>query len=579
MTFTKRRPVANRPGPEGAPAKLPHMKLGFAFLAAVALVAVMFFIFSPKPSAEARVIKFTQLTNDGRTKSGPLVTDGKRIYFLEPDGPVSRIMSVAIRGGGAVRLGIPMSAANVEDISPDGKTLLVESFDSPGGELWTVDTSSGECHRLTGISGDAAWAPDGRAIAVSRVNSLAIGGDANSFRKAATLASGRIHAPRWSRDGTRIRFSHFDPRNESVSLWEIDTRTSRIRPLTELSDGHELAANGAWSRDGNFYFYQAGTHFRHDLWVQPDSRKPVRLTDGPGSWSWPLPLANSSQILAINDSSRSELCRWNFTSKIWEPMWDKAAASELNYSRDGNWVVFSEPDHTIWKSKADGSGRAQLTDASLEAHQPHWSPDSRRVAFMGKKSNGEWRIFMVSADGGPPEQLSKGGEDQGVPTWSPDGRYILYGERLGRKPRAEMSLHLLDAATREVRTLVHSAGLWSPRWSPNGKYIAAITSDSKALRISEWPGNEWNEAARMLFIDNAVWSADSGYVYFNGQRETGHYELFRVDIPTGRLERVVDLKGFSLADENWFGVAPDGSPLASRGAFQSEIWELQCVLP
>lgn len=572
------------PAPDEAGAS---RKIGFAAAAVTAFALAMFVFLLYKPGADARVVKFTQITNDGRIKRGPLVTDGKRIYFVEFGDASPRIASVAISGGEVVPLHIPMSRATVADISPDGQTLLVESSDSPGGELWTVKTTNGECHRLTAVSGDAAWAPNGSTIAVSRISSLAVGGPMNSFRTMASFLTGEIRAPRWSPDGKRIRFSRFNSKNESISLWELDIRDNQVRPLSGLSQGHEWAAHGSWSHDGNFYFYEAGTHSRQDLWVEPekvgvfslDRRKPQRLTNGPASWSWPLPLYNGSDILAINASTRSELSKWDSGSKSWQPEWDGAAAYELDYSRDGRWVVFSEPDHTIWKSKADGSGRVQLTDATLEAHQPHWSADSRNVAFMGQKSDGQWRIFIVSADGGPPEQLSKSGDDQGVPTWSVDGRYILYGERLGRKPRAEMSLHLQDVATREVRTLEHSSGLWSPRFSPDGKYIAAVTSDSKALRIAKWSDGDWNEAARMRLIEYPAWSADSRYIYFTGQREVAHYEVFRFDVPNVRLERVIDLKGFSLADENWFGVAPDGSPLVSRGIFHSEIWMLKCSLP
>ena len=166
-----------------------------------------------------------------------------------------------------------------------------------------------------------------------------------------------------------------------------------------------------------------------------------------------------------------------------------------------------------------------------------------------------------------------------MPTWSPDGRYLLFGDLLGRRPKAEMSIHLLDLTTRKLQDLPESKGLWSPRWSPDGQFIVAITSDSKAIRVRRWPATEWIELARMDFVDNASWSADSRYVYFNGRDEAFRAWLFRLGVPEGTLERLVKLDGFPGSPENWYGVSPDGSPLGFRGVFTDEVFALKCALP
>ncbi|MGA8028715.1 MAG: hypothetical protein WB992_16340 [Bryobacteraceae bacterium] len=309
-------------------------------------------------------------------------------------------------------------------------------------------------------------------------------------------------------------------------------------------------------------------------------RHPSRLTTGSGSWRSPATSANDSLLFALNEYVRSELVRFDRASQAWRPEWDGAPAYEFDFSRDTHWVAYTHyPDHAIWKARPDGGERVRLTDGSLEAHQPHWSPDGSRIALMAKKRNGAWRIFWVSSNGGPLQEILPGNQDQGVPTWSPDGRFLVFGDLLSRKPTSEMSIHLLDLESRRVSDLPASRGLWSPRWSPDGKYIAAITSDSSALRILPSGGSQWKELSRMLFIDNATWSADSHYIYFDGQVLPTHFELFRISIPAGKLERLTDLGDFIRSPENWFGVAPDGTLLASRGAVTQEIWALKCVLP
>jgi Tol biopolymer transport system component len=43
----------------------------------------------------------------------------------------------------------------------------------------------------------------------------------------------------------------------------------------------------------------------------------------------------------------------------------------------------SYPENTLWRSKADGSEKLQLTYSHLLVVQPHWSPDGKRIAFTG----------------------------------------------------------------------------------------------------------------------------------------------------------------------------------------------------
>jgi hypothetical protein len=60
---------------------------------------------------------------------------------------------------------------------------------------------------------------------------------------------------------------------------------------------------------------------------------------------------------------------------------------------------------------------------------------------------------------------------------------------------------------------------------------------------------------------------------------TGHRWLFRLSVAEGKLDRLADLADFIAATENWYGVAPDGTPLAFQGVLTQEIFALECTLP
>jgi Tol biopolymer transport system component len=58
------------------------------------------------------------------------------------------------------------------------------------------------------------------------------------------------------------------------------------------------------------------------------------------------------------------------------------------------------------------------------------------------------------------------------PVWAPDGKRIAYG-RNAIAGEDELSIQILDLDSRRVTTLPGSENLYSPRWSPDGRYLAA----------------------------------------------------------------------------------------------------------
>ena len=83
----------------------------------------------------------------------------------------------------------------------------------------------------------------------------------------------------------------------------------------------------------------------------------------------------------------------------------------------------------------------------------------------------------------------------------------------------------------------------------------------------------------MNFMDNVMWSPDSRFIYFNAISAQFEESLFRVSVRSGRAERVVSLADAASPNENWYGVTPDGTPLALRNVAFQEVYALECILP
>ena len=56
----------------------------------------------------------------------------------------------------------------------------------------------------------------------------------------------------------------------------------------------------------------------------------------------------------------------------------------------------------------------------------------------------------------------------------------------------ENNLRRLDLKTHELTTLPGSEGLFSPRWSLDGRYLAALTSDSRKLMLFDFETRNGN---------------------------------------------------------------------------------------
>jgi Tol biopolymer transport system component len=141
------------------------------------------------------------------------------------------------------------------------------------------------------------------------------------------------------------------------------------------------------------------------------------------------------------------------------------------------------------------------------------------------------------------------------------------------------SIQLLDLKTRHVSTVPDSEGLYSPRWSPDGRYIAALRVGSETLQIFDVSTKKWTELAKIV-VGFPMWSWDSNYIYFDSLESVPN--LYRIRIADHNLEKVASLAGIRLAPTsggNLTGLAPDDSPLVARNVGSQEIYALDLELP
>lgn len=431
--------------------------------------------------------------------------------------------AVPISGGDVSTIEIPLPILKLLDIASDGSALLLLSRDDAGTKLWSWPLTGGSPKVIQNDGNEAGWAPDRGTIA--------FGGDtpqltligANGSRTVSSASQfGQIHLPRWSPDGARVNFTLVDPKDELSSLWYADFQGKHLHRVPRTAASGDEQANGSWTEDGRYFVYEAGSKQRHDLWAVPRADgflasyfgKASRLTNGPMNWRWPVPGRSAHRVFALGESLRGELQRLDLATNSWRAYLAGIPAYEIDFSRDRKWIAYTKfSEHTIWKARIDGSERVQLTSAMFEAHQPHWSPDGSRIAFIAKKPGEHWRILTLDVSSGSAEELIPAGNDQGVATWSTDGQ-LVFGDWLFTNAPNAMNIHLYNGRGRRLSTVPGSQGLWTPRWSPDGAYLSALRANGSALLLTRCCFSQWKTLFEGQSLDDPMWSPDSKYVFY-----------------------------------------------------------------
>jgi TolB protein len=144
-----------------------------------------------------------------------------------------------------------------------------------------------------------------------------------------------------------------------------------------------------------------------------------------------------------------------------------------------------------------------------------------RIAYVTAVGAGDAQRFSLvvsDADGYNPRTLVRSSEPLMSPAWSPDARKLAYvGYRGGRS-----SVRIIDIASGDERELVREKGInGSPAWSPDGDKLAVTLSyeDNPDIYIIDLDSNRKRRLTEHWGIDTeAAWSPDGGEIVFTSDR-------------------------------------------------------------
>ncbi len=583
-------PTAASAVPKVEPTHLRLPWLATALLIAIAVVVLIYFLIQPPPSPS--VANYTQLTHDGQPKS-LIGTDGARLYLslgTATEGNFSShgIAEMSVTGGEPRKIAeMPSTDMIPVDLSPNSSELLLVDGQGapPKGPLRTFSILGGTLRRVGDIVGEiAAWSPDGKMLAYTNLGNLLLAkADGSDSRKLLSV-KGDIKNISWTPDGSGLRFDSSETAGTLGQQleWEVAADGTKLHRLLEGWHNPPNECCGKWTADGKYFLFVSGSQ----IWALPNSGgflrsepKPIPLTASPLSLSNPLPSKDGKKLFVIGETYRGELMRYDSKSGQFAPYLGGISAEYLAFSKDGQWVTYvSYRDGALWRSKLDGSERLQLTYPPMYPVLPRWSPDGKKILFFefAVRADKPGRIYEISSDGGSPHPLLPDDPSQQLdPNWSPDGTKIVFA---GESNNPSSAIHILDLSSRKISSLPGSQSLYSPRWSPDGRYISAFSADSKTLLLFDFQGQKWTELATGSF-SWLNWSHDGQYVYaldFGGKDA-----VVRIRISDHKIEPVVDVKNFATTGRygSCLTLTPDDSPVLLRDTGIQDVYSVDWKAP
>jgi Tol biopolymer transport system component len=247
-------------------------------------------------------------------------------------------------------------------------------------------------------------------------------------------------------------------------------------------------------------------------------------------------------------------------------------------SPDGKAVAFTaavDDKRQVFVKLVAGGAPLQITRDNVDHESPRWSPDSSSILYFSPALSGQTHgtIWEVSALGGAARRVtdSAGSCDVNLK----DGRLAFF--RLAG-PKMELVTAGADGAAATVVAQFEPGRYYlSPRWSPDGKWIAFQRGDGIRFDVFliATAGGEVRQLTRENNTINGVaWLPDSEHVLYSSSRgSTMPYlpttGLWEVSIRNGSVRQVTSGE-LSYAQPD---VGGTGVIVASRMQLQTDIWE------
>jgi serine/threonine protein kinase len=407
--------------------------------------------------------------------------------------------------------------------SPDGEQIAFswkgEQGDAPG--IYIMPSTGQGPAKLShdpagGIS--PCWSPDGRMIAFVRFREVRNGELAViptlgapertilKFQLNSNISGGMRPLLTWTPDAKSIVYTALDKETGRATLYLTDISGEHQRRLLAPSFGSEGFSEPAISPDGRWLAYATALGpFTAHLDVRRFSAglnpigEPIGVSPTTHRLTSPIWSPTSDRLFFADHSAVFEWSLSRTATKVYQGL-NEFLSLSIAWKRSGlSRMVTAELTNRYelrtLRLKAGGlaiaNGPLPFTPSTRNQTFPRFAPDGKSVAFISSRS-GTPQVWLSDADGRNARRLSDLADSiTGYVAWSPTGDRIAVHSRVNGRGQ----IFVLDVAralrkagdgTRQISN--SPAGLYSPVWSADGKYLYVHQAEKRIQRIPSTGG-------------------------------------------------------------------------------------------
>ena len=272
-------------------------------------------------------------------------------------------------------------------------------------------------------------------------------------------------------------------RNGSVSLFAYDSKTKQVQPVL---DNHGLDLKTVSAGPGGLVYEQFGSLHLYDPASRQDKELSISIHGDLAALQPHLGNVPESAVENIGISPTGVRVVAEARGDIFTMPAEKGDTRNLTstpgvaerdpaWSPDGKSIAYfsdASGEYQLYIRDQDGLSPPKVIDLGPNPsfyYGPHWSPDSKRIAFADK----HLRIWYVDVAGGKPVKVDTGLRggfgSQSQPTWSPDSQWLAYSRDLESELHA---IFLYSVATRTATQITDGmSNAANPAFDPNGKFL------------------------------------------------------------------------------------------------------------
>ncbi len=280
-----------------------------------------------------------------------------------------------------------------------------------------------------------------RVVVGCRMETMTI---ADGKRKVILEKTGRFEAPNWMPDGRKLLFN-MDGLIYTIPVEGGDIEKINTGSVNKCNNDHGISFNGKLLAISSSGAGTTGTSSA--VWILPlTGGEPKLITkETPSYWhGWSPNNKDLVYVAQRNGKKIYNIYRNSIEGGKEVALTDIKEGEHVDgceYDPAGKYVYYNG-NHTglmqIWRIKADGSGREQLTFDKYNNWFPHISPDGKWIVIISfppdidPNSHPSYKRVMLRimpANGGEPKVLAYLWGGQGtinVPSWSPDSKQISF---------------------------------------------------------------------------------------------------------------------------------------------------------